>query len=148
MSGYTKGPWALNRMGGFDDLHKLQGTTPEPHEGYFRGNDGAWMVSREEGRVAQVDFCGKAKRGMGYCAPDPEGMANAHLISAAPEMYEDGTERVRADGWLIQELENFKLYQGGMTLETCDAYISSLIANIRAHQIGTQAILAKAEGKE
>jgi hypothetical protein len=84
---FTHGPWKFEPMDGFDDLHKLKGTTPEPHEGYFRSNGGDWAVGYEDGRVCLVDFKGKAKRGMGYIAPDPEGMANATLIAAAPEMY-------------------------------------------------------------
>jgi hypothetical protein len=107
---FTPGPWQFRPMDGFDALHKLRGTKPEEHEGYFRANDGSWGVSCGNGRVCLVDFQGKAKRGQGYAAPDPEGMANARLIAAAPEMYEALKRCVvelefHADGHSLAEIE-------------------------------------------
>lgn len=91
--GHTKHRWVFEQFDGYDALHKLKGTTPEPHEGYFRTNDGSWAVGwkgddGDGGRIALVDFKGKAKRGEAYCAPDPEGQANARLIASAPQLLE------------------------------------------------------------
>lgn len=97
MSVFTPGPWALNRMDSAVEFAALKGETLEPHEGYYRTNSGAWIVTASEtdedgyqvgGPIAEVTFKGNAKRGEAYKAPDPEGQANAHLIAAAPELYE------------------------------------------------------------
>ena len=82
---HTPGPWTLFRMEGFDALHKLRGTKPEEHEGYFRTNDGSWAISNPDGRICLADFKGKAKRGEAWKAPDPEGMADARLTSRQAE---------------------------------------------------------------
>lgn len=95
----TKGVWKFERMQGFDDLHKLKGTLPEPHEGYFRHNDGSFVVTTEYGGpVAAVTFKGKAKRGQAWNAPDAEGMANARLIAAAPDLL-DALKALMPEGW-------------------------------------------------
>lgn len=83
----TPGPWKFAPMDGYDELHKLRGTKPAPWEGYRRENDGTWTICDSMGtRVASASMKAKAKRGQGYCTPDPEGMANARLIAAAPEL--------------------------------------------------------------
>jgi hypothetical protein len=71
-------------MEDYDALHKLKGTTPQEHEGYFRENNGSWTVTDEYGSpVARICFRGKAKRGEAWNAPDPEGQANAGFIVKA-----------------------------------------------------------------
>jgi hypothetical protein len=85
---FTKGPWKFERMATALELARLQGKELETHDGYFRENDGSWIVTHESGQIARITFHGSAKRGQGYMAPDPEGQANAHLIAAAPTMYE------------------------------------------------------------
>jgi hypothetical protein len=100
MSGqqFTSGPWALNRLDSAEEFARLQGKELLPHEGYYRTNSGAWIVTctqtDEEGfqvgsPVCEVTFKGSAKRGEAYKAPDPEGQANARLIAAAPSLYAD-----------------------------------------------------------
>ena len=75
------------------------------------------------------------------------GEANAKLVSAAPEMLDDCRERVRADNWLVEQLANFIAYQGSWSLEVGENFADSLIGHIKAHQIGTQSVIAKAEGR-
>jgi hypothetical protein len=93
---FTSGPWALNRLDSAEEFARLQGKELLPHEGYYRTNSGAWIVTctqtDEEGfqvgsPVCEVTFKGSAKRGEAYKAPDPEGQANARLIAKAPEMF-------------------------------------------------------------
>lgn len=84
----TLGPYKLADSG--RDLYitqaKLQGREPEPHEGYFRENSGDWIIGNGDVRVGTATFKGRAKRGEGYNAPDPEGMANAKLFAASWDM--------------------------------------------------------------
>jgi hypothetical protein len=81
--------WKFVRIEGHEERAKILGHKIEAHDGYYRDNDGSWAVTDAEGnQVARVTFKGKAKRGQGYCAPDPEGMANARLIAAAPDLLE------------------------------------------------------------
>lgn len=88
MSKFTKGPWKFQRMDSYEQMAALQGKPLAEHEGFFRTNGGDWSVGTDEGPVAQAIFKGKAKRGQAWCAPDPEGQANARLIAAAPDMAE------------------------------------------------------------
>jgi hypothetical protein len=83
-------------MDSAEEFARLKGETLEPHEGYYRTNSGAWIVTASEtdedgyqvgGPIAEVMFKGKAKRGEAYKAPDPEGQANARLIAESPELY-------------------------------------------------------------
>jgi len=89
---FTKGEWLFERMGSVVKIAALTGERLEEHEGYARDNNGDWIVTfrneDDSGRIAAVSFKGTAKRGQAYGAPDPEGMANAHLIAAAPDMFE------------------------------------------------------------
>lgn len=66
--------------------------TDEP----MRENNGAHIVlsgqDEDTRQVAVVTFRGNAKRGQTYSAPDPEGLANAKLIAAAPVLLEVLTE--------------------------------------------------------
>jgi hypothetical protein len=92
----TAGPWSLNRMDSAVEFAALKGETLAEHEGYYRANSGAWIVTAVQtdeegfqvgGPICEVSFKGEAKRGEAYKAPDPEGQANARLIAAAPELY-------------------------------------------------------------
>lgn len=90
---YTPGPWQFERMDSAVEFAALKGEALEEHEGYFRDNNGDWIVTWKDpdpegygGRIAAVSFKGSAKRGQAYGAPDPEGMANARLIATAPEL--------------------------------------------------------------
>lgn len=97
---FTPGPWKFERGESAIELARLKGETLAEHEGYFRGNSGSWIVTFSAtdtddegefevgGQICEVAFKGQAKRGEAYKAPDPEGQANARLISAAPELYE------------------------------------------------------------
>lgn len=97
---HTPGSWDVSTLGvtspapagltegqraKWDELQKDMGRP-------FRHNDGSFNVvgGIEDDRksVAQVTFQGNAKRGKAYSAPDPEGLANARLIAAAPELLE------------------------------------------------------------
>jgi hypothetical protein len=73
------------------EMHRLGlRPAPEDHAGYSRTNDGGWIVAApgSETGIAEVraQFAKAPKRGTAYSAPDPEGMANAFVISAAPDM--------------------------------------------------------------
>lgn len=58
----------------------------------MRDNDGAFIIIAGTGddrrRIGTASLQVKAKRGMAHTAEDPEGLANARLISAAPELLE------------------------------------------------------------
>lgn len=111
---WTPGPWKFEPMGAYTDdafmeFERLTGKTKPEHEKYFRDNNGDWAIGFDGGRVATATFRGTAKRGQGYNAPDPEGMANARLISAAPELYK-ALERIISElptkrDWLDPTLE-------------------------------------------
>lgn len=94
---FTPGPWVFEQAESALELARLKGETLAEHEGYYRTNDGGWIVtyrSKDEdgydvgGQICVVSFKGSAKRGQTYNAPDPEGMATARLIAAAPELLE------------------------------------------------------------
>ena len=95
---YTSGPWNVSKLGEpapapegiteaqrarWDEILKEMGRP-------FRHNDGSFNIVAGEGDdrkpVATATFQGKAKRGQAYSAPDPEGLANAQLIAAAPDL--------------------------------------------------------------
>ena len=90
----TDGPWHFEQGKSALELARLQGKTLDPHEGYFRENDGSWIITYGDpddmesdcGQVCRVTFQGKAKRGEAWQAPDPVGQATARLIAAAPEL--------------------------------------------------------------
>ena len=86
MSKHTPGPWELKRILNFERDMKILKREYAEHQGYIRENDGTWIITDKDGQVARATFKGEAKRGKGYDAPDPEGMANARLIAAAPEL--------------------------------------------------------------
>jgi hypothetical protein len=84
----TPGPWIFARNVDAERFAKLTGNPLQPHDGFFRGNDGSWSVFDAEGKgLARVVFRGEAKHGKEYGSPDPEGQANACLISAAPDLF-------------------------------------------------------------
>lgn len=72
---HTPGPWRFARMEDAEKLAVLQHRDLAEHEGYFRENNGDWIVGYKnehgQGRIAGVSFKGTAKRGQGYMAPDP-----------------------------------------------------------------------------
>ena len=67
----TPGPWIFERHESALELARLTGKTLEIHEGYFRANDGAWIVTYAAaegddfggGTICEVSFKGNAKRG-------------------------------------------------------------------------------------
>lgn len=94
---HTQGRWKFERMESAEEFVKLKGETLAEHEGYYRDNNGDWIVGFSNegadeddmdigGRIAAVSFKGSAKRGQTWNAPDPEGQANARLIAAAPDL--------------------------------------------------------------
>lgn len=89
---WTPGPWELRKGVKDEDAALLK--IPE-HERYSRDNEGGWRILTKPDNkkgdfkpVGVATFQGKAKRGEAYRAIDPEGMANARLLAAAPEMAE------------------------------------------------------------
>lgn len=88
---WTPGPW---KVGGYSMAGESK---------HFRHNDGDFIVApvegdEELGPVARIHFKGKAKRGEAYKTDDPIGLANANLISAAPELYEALNALIQTDG--------------------------------------------------
>lgn len=95
---HTPGPWRVSERGepipAPDDLpadrqkqwNDLQAEMCKP----FRHNDGSFVIVKdtgdERGPVATATFQGKAKRGQAWNTDDPEGLANARLIAAAPDL--------------------------------------------------------------
>lgn len=66
------------------EMAHLQHRELEAHEGFFRENDGSWIIVDSEGeRFCSVHFHGKANRGAAWNAPDPEGQAICRLIVEA-----------------------------------------------------------------
>jgi hypothetical protein len=88
MAEHTQGKVRLARMETADELAKLKGVTLAPHEGWFRDNDGSWLVVTDDGRLCTVKFRGTAKRGQAHQAEDPEGLANAKRIVALWNAFE------------------------------------------------------------
>ena len=87
MSNHSPSPWRFDRIAGFEELAKRKGVPLLAREGYMRGNDGSWCINDANGYgVASATMRADCKRGKGYSTPDPEGQANARLISAAPEL--------------------------------------------------------------
>lgn len=83
---WTKGEWTVGMMPGVEIGGKVVS-----EGGPMRDNDGSFKIGagHEEDRtpVGTAAFRGSAKRGEGYRTPDPEGLANAHLMAASKEMY-------------------------------------------------------------
>lgn len=84
-----KFPLKFERNRGFEEQMKVLKRPYGDHDGYPRENDGTWIITDAEGvGVIRVAFQGKAKRGQGWQAPDPEGMKLAHMIvDAVNEKY-------------------------------------------------------------
>lgn len=89
----TKGRWivACDIRADLIAMHKAGlREAPEDHAGYSRTNDGGWIVACRDAEtgIAEVraQFAKQPKRGQAFSAPDPEGMANAFLIAAAPDL--------------------------------------------------------------
>ena len=77
----TKRPWKFERRPEYVERARLLGQELQPHEGYFRDNDGSWIILDATGeRVCTVAFKGKAKRSEAWKAPDTEGQAIAEFI--------------------------------------------------------------------
>lgn len=100
MAKHTAGPWKFERMQGYEDRARILGQPLAEHDGFYRDNNGDWVVGGGDGRIAAVRFQGKAKRGEAYNAPDPEGMANGRLISAAPDMLEALKKTLETVEWM------------------------------------------------
>lgn len=76
------------------ELAKLRGETLGEDDGYYRNNDGSWIVTFKNlegdvdddmlsGQLCTTPFRGTAKRGQAYTAPDPEGRSRARRIAAS-----------------------------------------------------------------
>jgi hypothetical protein len=77
-------PLRFERNRGFEEQMKILKRPYAEHDGYPRENDGTWIILDADGvGVVRVAFQGEAKRGQGWCAPDPEGMAFCRLIVEA-----------------------------------------------------------------
>lgn len=74
-------PLKFERNEGFEEQMRVLNRSYLEHEGYARNNDGSWIIRDADGYgVITVHFQGEAKRGKGWCAPDPEGMKLARMI--------------------------------------------------------------------
>lgn len=77
-------PLSFERNENFEKQMKFLKREYGEHEGYARENDGTWIIRDADGYgVIRVAFQGKAKRGQGWNAPDPEGMKIARMIVSA-----------------------------------------------------------------
>ena len=86
----------FERMESSVEMAALKKVPLAEHEGYFRDNNGDWIISSKEGRIASVSFQGKAKRGETYCAPDPIGKARAEYIVAAVNSHDALRDALKA----------------------------------------------------
>jgi hypothetical protein len=91
----VKLPLVFERIENFEQDMKTLKRAYGEHEGYPRENDGSWIIRDSAGLgVIVVRFQGKAKRGQGWNAPDPEGMKLARMIvEAVNERYGDNGGR-------------------------------------------------------
>src|SRR6266567_538397 len=124
---FTPGPWAL--VAG-DDYYIHADAYPKQFSGHYKGDD-----------------LGPALAIIGNRSVDM-GTANANLIAAAPELYSDALDSEHAYSWLMQELRDLQHDGASWPAEKIGLFADSLIAYCDAHQIGTRAALAKADGKE
>jgi hypothetical protein len=91
MTKHTKTPWKFERMPEYEERVRMLNRPLADHEGYFRDNDGSWIIQDSEGnRIAAAIFKGKAKRGEAWNAPDPDGKSNVELIVRAVNAYVKG----------------------------------------------------------
>ena len=108
---HTPGPWRVAGRGeplpAPDDLpadkqqqwNKLQAELCKP----IRCNDGSFVIVKDgSGPVGTASFQGTAKRGKAWSNEDPEGLANARLIAAAPELLAC-VENVKPHGEKLRE---------------------------------------------
>ena len=90
---HTLGPWKFERQEIYAQHAKMTGKQLEDHEGYFRENDGSWVIADADGNgIITIRFQGNAKRGQAWNAPDPEGQANAAFIVTACNCHDDLVE--------------------------------------------------------
>lgn len=89
---WTPGPWRFNPYMGIDDKLLNEARAAGVPVFKFRHNDGSVNVSAgtddESVNIAHVQCLSDFKRGQGHKAECETRDANAHLISAAPELYE------------------------------------------------------------
>lgn len=127
---HTPGPWKLmNRVEA-----KKEGFSKTKHRSYISAIGRWWglasVVTRMKGEEGE----------------HAEGMANARLIAASPDLLEDAVETDKAYSWLVDQLRDFKMYGGSWTIEQSDNFAQSLLSHIEAHQIGTRVVIAVATG--
>jgi len=88
MTSFTKGPWEPIFSLLPKETEKILREAGEEIPDALQ-NDGARGVKSQDGkRIALIDCHAEYKRGEGYRAKCVIRDANAHLIAAAPEMYE------------------------------------------------------------
>lgn len=89
-------PLKFERQDVYEEHAKLTGKALEAHEGYFRENDGSWVIADKDGNgIITVRFQGKAKRGQAWNAPDPEGQALARNIVKCVNAHDKLVEALR-----------------------------------------------------
>jgi hypothetical protein len=104
LSKATPRPWRIAKMMEGAEQMRPEGMTAEQAAKWdalmaernqpSRDNDGSWIIvagragTESYTRAAAAAFKGTAKRGQTYCAPDPEGFANADLLVAAVNAYD------------------------------------------------------------
>lgn len=97
MSKHTPTPWKFERLDGVEEQYRILKKELLEHDGYFRHNDGSWVINSAEGYpIASVNFKGTAKRGQAWHAPDPEGQANARHIVLAVNCHDEPLEALYA----------------------------------------------------
>lgn len=102
MTKHTEGPWRVARMfeGPVEEAPKSM--SPEQRakwdalmaaqNRFARENSGAFIImsgderADNNQRIGTADLQVRAKRGQAYSTEDPEALANARLIAAAPEL--------------------------------------------------------------
>ena len=88
---------------------KILGKELGEHEGYFRDNNGDWIIGDSEGnRFCVVAFQGTAKRGEKWNAPDPLGMERARLIVRAVNNFDALLEACR---WALSEMDRLEEFE-------------------------------------
>lgn len=115
------------------------GRVMEPTEGPWR--------QRGDDSVCVVDMNGNAICYTDTFLPKEQCVANARLIASAPDLLDEARSIDHGYDWILSQLTDFRLYQGSWSLENGDSWAASLVANIKSHQIGTKAVIERAEAK-
>lgn len=94
---FTPGEWRIATMPGLPEELRAKANAAGmelPPPDYWRENDGSFIVmagpsgdEEDARRIGSANLQIHAKRGEARKADDPEALANAHLLAAAPDLY-------------------------------------------------------------